>query len=119
MSRAKYNLKKLIKIAVQDKEIEWWYTFKKEQRFLWWCVRKEGYYFGFMSSSKLHKLDKIKKEYIIDDENKVIYNKPKLVFCFQGDYRYYEEYDTIDEAIKARDEFITKNNLDLVELDSI
>jgi hypothetical protein len=91
-----YNLEKLIRVKVRDAEEAYWYTHKKEVKFLGIILRKEGIYNAFGNRVK-----ECPETHFIKDD--IVYEKPRVRLTFVNDYVKEYHFDTFEEAKAYRD----------------
>lgn len=108
------NLKQLVSIKIEDKIVNKWYDYRKGVKFLGITIQKEGFHlWGFENT---YTPDKVLLEngYLIVD--KKVYYKPDITLSFSDGKEYTEKFDTIEEALKSKEEIIKKSGLDINSL---
>jgi len=102
---ARYNLDQLITVRVKDRRVISWYKVKKEKKFLGFVTQKAGIYLSMFSDSLV---DALPPNLFI--ENDIVYEKPRVVMCFNNDYIKEIHFNSVKDAndwVLNQNEFIT------------
>jgi hypothetical protein len=99
MKENRYNLEKLIKVSIVDKEKSTWYEYRKAVKFLGIQLSPEGFYCTVLGTAK--NIDK--SMFLIIDN--VLYEKAECILFFENDHRKTFYFDTYEEAKAKADEF--------------
>ena len=97
----KYNLDKLVKVAVRDFNQSMWYEYQTEKRFLGVRIRKAGFteFALFRHSGEV--FDEVPENHILKDG--IVYQKPKVILHYVAEH--YKEYyfESLSEAKQFSD----------------
>ena len=89
----KINPNQICSIIISYKEESYWYTYKTEKKFLFFIIRKEGFYdyIGYY-----HKDLDLNKYYC---ENNIVYDKPYIMIKMSNktiEYKYFNSKELLD-----------------------
>lgn len=95
----KYNIDKLVKVQYKDFERSRYYTYVKQKRFLSFVIQKEGIYINVWGD---YIGLNVPQDHTLKDC--VIYENPKVILYYQGDYSKTYYFNSFIEAKKFSDE---------------
>ena len=103
--KASYNLEKLVAVKLYDFIASQWYTYEKRQSLLGFTLRKEGFYYRFITKG-YKGLDVPKNHFL---KGGVVYEAPEVRMFFQGRAILSKYFETFEKA-KEFFEIISKGN---------
>lgn len=97
INNTKINLDQVCTINVRTKQICCDYEYRKETRFLYWVLEKEGFYYVYTLNPYRVSEEVISKKETLYVEDKVVYYKPHVEFKMSNDHRYEKFFDTVPQ----------------------
>ena len=89
----RYNVNNVTKVFIRDARVDQWYKWKEARKIFGFTLRKQGFYFCFLTDEYV---DKLSENLFAKD--KVVYEKPCVVINFIDESQRIIYFDTIEEA---------------------